>query len=328
MSWCLQAACGGARHSDRRVGGPGARAGGAGGNGGRARAAAGPNPSSTADTLRGVSAVSGGDAGRSGVHRRHHRCHRHAHPTLEVPPGAGARPSPSSTENVSFCVSAVSGSDAWAAGYYINNTSGVRNTLDVHWDGTARAQVPAPSPAPATVSFMVSAPSRAATRGRPGLHRSHHRRRRRADLALERHRLDTGGQPRRELGRQRAPRCQRGPGSDASAVGYYQNNATGAPANPLILRWNGTAWMEWPCRTKRDENHCSPSARTRVATPRRPGGRTENEYPKPAAGALERHRVDAVATPTSMTVNDLSGEHESRQRRWAVGAAALRRPNR
>ncbi len=31
-------------------------------------------------------------------------------------------------------------------------------------------------------------------------------------------------------------------GGDAWAVGYYQRHFTGAPANPLILHWNGTTW--------------------------------------------------------------------------------------
>ena len=35
-------------------------------------------------------------------------------------------------------------------------------------------------------------------------------------------------------------------GGDAWAVGYYQRHFTGAPANPLIVHWNGTTWTRSP----------------------------------------------------------------------------------
>jgi hypothetical protein len=45
-------------------------------------------------------------------------------------------------------VSADSVSDAWAVGYYFNNTTGVAETLILHWNGTTWARVPSPSPGP------------------------------------------------------------------------------------------------------------------------------------------------------------------------------------
>jgi len=39
--------------------------------------------------------------------------------------------------NALTSVSANSANDAWAAGSYINDTTGVRDTLILHWNGTA-----------------------------------------------------------------------------------------------------------------------------------------------------------------------------------------------
>jgi len=44
---------------------------------------------------------------------------------------------PSSVYNALTSVSADSANDAWAAGSYINDTTGVRDTLILHWNGTA-----------------------------------------------------------------------------------------------------------------------------------------------------------------------------------------------
>ena len=244
----------------------------------RARAAAGPNPSSTANTLRGVSAVSGSDAWAVGNYTNNTTgaidtliLHWDGTAWAQVP-----APSPSSTENVLLGVSAVSGSDAWAAGYYINNTSGVRNTLVLHWDGTAWAQVPAPSPGSGDCQlYGLSAVSGSdawaagdSTNPTTG-----------DGVALILHWNGTVWTQVASPGVSSADNELRGvsavSGSDAWAVGYYQNNATGAPANPLILHWNGTAWMGMQARTQaRPRTTCSPSARTRVATPGRPGGGT------------------------------------------------------
>jgi hypothetical protein len=39
--------------------------------------------------------------------------------------------------NALTSVSADSASDAWAVGSYVSNTTGVRDTLILHWNGTA-----------------------------------------------------------------------------------------------------------------------------------------------------------------------------------------------
>jgi hypothetical protein len=52
---------------------------------------------------------------------------------------------PSSSYNALTSVSADSASDAWAVGAYRNNTTGVRDTLILHWNGTAWSQVATPA---------------------------------------------------------------------------------------------------------------------------------------------------------------------------------------
>ena len=53
-------------------------------------------------------------------------------------PYRGGRPDrPSSVYNARTSVSADSANDAWAAGSYINDTTGVRDTLILHWNGAA-----------------------------------------------------------------------------------------------------------------------------------------------------------------------------------------------
>ena len=53
------------------------------------------------------------------------------HPVTAGPVG------PSSVYNALTSVSADSASDAWAVGSYVSNTTGVRDTLILHWNGTA-----------------------------------------------------------------------------------------------------------------------------------------------------------------------------------------------
>ena len=53
---------------------------------------------------------------------------------------------PSSTYNTLTSVSADSASDAWAVGSYANNNTGVRDTLILHWNGTAWSRVASPNP--------------------------------------------------------------------------------------------------------------------------------------------------------------------------------------
>jgi hypothetical protein len=75
-------------------------------------------------------------------------------------PPAPLSPNPSSTENLLFGVSAVSPTDAWAVGDYIDDVTGHRDTLIVHWNGTAWSQIPSPNPSPGMNElFAVSADS-------------------------------------------------------------------------------------------------------------------------------------------------------------------------
>src|SRR6266702_3859969 len=56
--------------------------------------------------------------------------------------------SSSTSFNELYGVSAVSGSDAWAVGWYWNGPARAYDTLIVHWNGTAWAQVKSPNPSP------------------------------------------------------------------------------------------------------------------------------------------------------------------------------------
>jgi hypothetical protein len=61
-----------------------------------------------------------------------------ARPWPAPPRPATAGPvGPSSVYNALTSVSADSASDAWAVGSYVSNTTGVRDTLILHWNGTA-----------------------------------------------------------------------------------------------------------------------------------------------------------------------------------------------
>jgi hypothetical protein len=62
-----------------------------------------------------------------------------------APRAPALSPNPSSTGNFLSGVSAVSATDAWAVGYY-DNSSGVGDTLILHWNGTAWSKVKSPNP--------------------------------------------------------------------------------------------------------------------------------------------------------------------------------------
>ena len=115
---------------------------------GRASAALTSSSSPSFNELYGVSAVSGSNAwavGRqnsTGVFK-----------TLILHWNGAAwstvkSPSPSSSDAELFGVSAVSGSDAWAVGWYWNGPTRAYDTLILHWNGTAWAQVHSPNPSP------------------------------------------------------------------------------------------------------------------------------------------------------------------------------------
>src|SRR5438105_4684771 len=75
-------------------------------------------------------------------------------------PPAPLSPNPSSTENLLFGVSTVSPTDAWAVGDYVDDATGHRDTLILHWNGTAWSQIPSPNPSPGMNElFAVSADS-------------------------------------------------------------------------------------------------------------------------------------------------------------------------
>jgi hypothetical protein len=60
-----------------------------------------------------------------------------------------ASPSPGPAINGLSAVTALSPADAWAVGdYCIRSACGARNTLILHWNGTAWTRVPSPSPSP------------------------------------------------------------------------------------------------------------------------------------------------------------------------------------
>ena len=108
-----------------------------------------PNPGSIVgpgdNALYGVSAVSASDAwavGYSSINGAAHTLILHWNGTAW---SKVTSPNPSSSNNLEG-VNAVSASDAWAVGYYRNNTTGVHNTLILHWNGTAWSKVTSPNP--------------------------------------------------------------------------------------------------------------------------------------------------------------------------------------
>ena len=110
---------------------------------------ASPSPSTSYNVLEGVSAVSGSDAWAVGTYRTNDTTGATRTLILHWDGTAWtqvASPSPSTSGNGLNGVSAVSASGAWAAGSYTNNTSGVSDTLLLHWNGTAWKKVASPSP--------------------------------------------------------------------------------------------------------------------------------------------------------------------------------------
>jgi hypothetical protein len=107
-----------------------------------------PNPSSTSNTLTGVSGVSATDAWAVGDYTDDTTgatntliLHWDGTSWSHV-----ASPNPSSTSNELAGVSATSATDAWAVGDYKDDTTGALDTLILHWDGTSWSQVTSPNP--------------------------------------------------------------------------------------------------------------------------------------------------------------------------------------
>ena len=57
-----------------------------------------------------------------------------------------ATPGPGTRNNTASAVDGVSGTDAWAVGYTLDRPYGnrIRDSLILHWNGTAWSQVPSP----------------------------------------------------------------------------------------------------------------------------------------------------------------------------------------
>ena len=161
--------------------------------------------------------------------------------------GAAAQPAspgpgnPSSRYNALTGVSADSASDAWAVGSYLSNTTGIRDTLILHWNGTAWSRVPSPSPG--SRFNVLNGVSAAGTRNAwaVGFYRTQAAGARPLVLhwngtAWSQVTAPASGLPDTELNG-----VSTVSGREAWAVGF-----AGAPAmgqfGTLILRWNGTAW--------------------------------------------------------------------------------------
>ena len=140
-------------------------------------------------------------------------------------------------------VSADSASDAWAVGSYVNNTTGVRDTLIMHWNGTAWSR--AASPSPGTRFNVLNGVSAAGTRnaGAVGFYRNQAA----GALPLILHWNGTAwtqvtapasGMPQTELNG-----VSTVSGRDAWAAGFAGKPAAGQ-FGTLLLHWNGTAWSQ------------------------------------------------------------------------------------
>jgi hypothetical protein len=148
---------------------------------------------------------------------------------------------PSSRYNVLNGVSAASASDAWAVGAYLSNTTGVRDTLILHWDGTSWSR--AASPSPGTRSNVLTGVSAVSARNAWAV--GYYRGQGAGALPLILHWNGTAwsqvtapatGMPETELNGVSTV-------SDRSAwaAGFTGNPAAGL-FSTLILRWNGTSW--------------------------------------------------------------------------------------
>lgn len=106
----------------------------------------GPNPSSSDNTLAGVTATSAGNAwtvgqylNSSGNAARTLVEHWNGRTWKQVP-----SPSPSSVANGLSAVTAASADNAWAVGDYFNGV--ITQTLTEHWNGRTWQRVPSPNP--------------------------------------------------------------------------------------------------------------------------------------------------------------------------------------
>ncbi len=163
-------------------------------------------------------------------------------PRPAAPPSISAGPvGPSSVYNTLTSVSADSATDAWAVGSYVNNRTGVRDTLILHWTGTAWSRVTSPNPG--TRFNLLNGVSAGGPKNAWAV--GFYRNQAAGALPLILHWNGTAwsqvtapasGMPQTELNG-----VSTVSGRDAWAAGFAGKPAAGQFAT-LILHWNGTAW--------------------------------------------------------------------------------------
>jgi hypothetical protein len=205
--------------------------------------ASAPDATSSLSVLTGVSAVSAADAWAAGSYDNSsgvqvpliERWNGTAWKTVTSPAPSGA------TSTYLSAVSAASATDAWAAGYY-QNSSGTQVPLILHWNGTAWKTVTSPAPSGATSSGLNGLSAVSAT-----------------DAWAVGSYFNSGGVqvPLTEHWNGTAWKTVPSPApsgatstnldavsadsaTDAWAAGRYVNSSN--VWEPLIMRWNGTAW--------------------------------------------------------------------------------------
>src|SRR5215472_8977910 len=150
---------------------------------------------------------------------------------------------PSSTYNTLTSVSADSASDAWAVGSYVNNRTGVRDTLILHWNGTAWSRVASPNPGTRFNVLNGVSAGGAKNVWAVGFYRTQAP----GALPLILHWNGTAwsqvtapasGMPQTELNG-----VSTVSGRNAWAAGFAGKPAVGQFAT-LLLHWNGTAWAQ------------------------------------------------------------------------------------
>ena len=163
---------------------------------------------------------------------------------VTLPAAARMSPDPSSTTNVLAGVSATSASNAWSVGYYDNNTTGARDTLILHWNGTGWKQAAAPSPGPLQNYLSAVSATSATNAWAVGYYVNQ------AGTAEDTLALHWNGTAWKQASSPDPSSSSNHlygvwatSASNAWAVGQYRNNTTGE-TDTLVLHWNGTAWKQ------------------------------------------------------------------------------------
>jgi len=138
-------------------------------------------------------------------------------------------------------VSADSASDAWAVGSYVSNTTGVRDTLILHWNGTAWSRVPSPSPGTRFNVLNGVSAGGAQNAWAVGFYRGQAP----GALPLILHWNGTSWSqvtaPASAMPQTELNGVSTVSGRDAWAAGFAGKRAAGL-FGTLLLHWNGTAW--------------------------------------------------------------------------------------